>query len=306
MSTLRTNLTRRSHRGLGRTHAAAGRCHGEPWCDPGFGIRHEHHGALLHRRRRHAGGNVARPRRSFGDFFGYDTAVSVTLPLSELRNGRRPWRARRTSTSRERTVGRKNRPSLCRIRERPTRTASVKSVAVEGKTIVRGVYQSNAANGAANVYQEGSSGWPTTPTTTISDPTATENDDLPSAVALSRSTLIFGEYEADGGIELAYIYAHGPSGWRAAPSATLPAPASSVHQFGESVATSGDTVIVTSFDARISGYVYTEASGIWPTTPTGTLTVRPVPTVVSMSGTTAVIGDFGQKDFEGLARIFEL
>ncbi len=179
-------------------------------------------------------------------------------------------------------------------------------IGIAGDTIAVGADFTDEDSGAAYLYVKGASGWPTSPTTTISDPAATENDDFPSSVALSKSTLVFGEYEADGGIGAAYIYAHGPSGWPTAPTATLPAPASSGHQFGESVATSGDTVIVTSFDAPVSGYVYTEASGVWPTTPTGTLTGRPAPSVVSMSGTTAVIGDFGYNDFEGLAKIFEL
>ena len=183
-------------------------------------------------------------------------------------------------------------------------------IAIAGDTIAVGAYMTDEDSGAAYLYVKGTSGWPTTPTTTISDPAATDDDYFPSAIALSGTTLVFGDYDADGNAGSAYIYSRGPSGWPTTPTATLSAPASSFTQFGASVATSGDTVIVTSsdIDAPVSGYVYTETSGVWPTTPTGTLAGKggDVYGVVSMSGSTAVVGEYGHDGARGLAKIFEL
>ena len=179
-------------------------------------------------------------------------------------------------------------------------------LAVLGDTIAVGAYMTDGDSGAAYLYVKGESGWPTTPTTTISDPAATSGDYFPGDIALSKTTLVLGDNEADGADGSAYIYTNGPSGWSSTPTATLLAPASSVSQFGASVATSGDKVIVTSSHASVLGYVYVESSGAWLTTPKGTLAGLSAYGFVSMSGSTAVIGDYGVHKLKGMAQIFEM
>jgi hypothetical protein len=65
-------------------------------------------------------------------------------------------------------------------------------------------------------------------------------------------------------------------------------------------------VIVTSSHASVLGYVYVESSGSWPTTPTGTLPGLSAYGFASMSGSTAVIGDYGVHSLKGVAKIFEM
>lgn len=179
-------------------------------------------------------------------------------------------------------------------------------VAVVDSTIVVGAYMTDEDSGAAYVYAKGPSGWPTSPTTTITDPLATSNDYFPDSVTLSKTTLVLGAEDSNDMNGVAYIYAKGTSGWPTTPTATLSPPATSSRQFGQSVATSGDTVIVTSTDAPVAGYVYDEGSGGWPTTPTGTLAGADVPGFVSMSGSVVVFGEYEYHEVRGLAKIFEL
>jgi len=180
------------------------------------------------------------------------------------------------------------------------------ALAVMGDTIAVGAYMTDEDAGAAYLYVKGQSGWPTTPTTTISDPAATSGDFFPDAIALSKTTLVLGANDSDGQLGAAYIYTNGASGWTTTPTAVLPAPASSQGQFGASVATSRQTVIVTSSHASVLGYVYVESSGTWPTTPTGTLPGLSAYGAASMSGSTAVIGDYGVHGLKGTAKIFEM
>lgn len=67
------------------------------------------------------------------------------------------------------------------------------SVAVSGKTAVVGAYGTNGSAGAAYIYVKGASGWPTTPTTTLSDPDATTaHQFFGYSMAVSRATAVVG------------------------------------------------------------------------------------------------------------------
>ena len=69
-------------------------------------------------------------------------------------------------------------------------------VAIAGTTAVVGAPEGspNAGGGAAYIYEEGASGWPTTPTATLHDPLAAANDQFGSsvAVAVTGTTVVVG------------------------------------------------------------------------------------------------------------------
>jgi hypothetical protein len=54
---------------------------------------------------------------------------------------------------------------------------------VSGNTAIVGAYGTNSGAGKAYIYVKGTSGWPTTPTTTLSDPAAAEDDQFGASVA---------------------------------------------------------------------------------------------------------------------------
>lgn len=54
---------------------------------------------------------------------------------------------------------------------------------MSGNTAIVGAYGTNSGAGKAYIYVKGTSGWPTTPTTTLSDPAAAEDDQFGASVA---------------------------------------------------------------------------------------------------------------------------
>lgn len=180
------------------------------------------------------------------------------------------------------------------------------SIAISSSTIAIGAYMTDEDSGAVYLYVKDQVGWPTTPTTTVCDPAATSGDFFPDSIALSKTTMVLGDNATGSGVGAAYIYANTQSGWPTTPTTTLNAPASSEGQFGASVATSGNTVIVTSSHASVLGYVYVEGSDVWPTAPTGTLAGVSAFGYASISGSTAVMGDYGTHKLKGAVEIFEM
>ena len=79
------------------------------------------------------------------------------------------------------------------------------SVAVSGTTAVVGA-GGTLGQGAAFIYTKGASGWPTTPTKTLSDPTATSGDKFGWSVAVSGTTAIVGAPGTNSSAGAAYIY----------------------------------------------------------------------------------------------------
>ena len=188
------------------------------------------------------------------------------------------------------------------------------AVAVSGGNAVVGAYGTNGAAGAAYIYVEGSSGWPTAPTVTLDDPTDHDTDFFGLSVAVSGNTIVVGAAGTNGLAGAAYIYVEGSSGWPTAPTATLADPAATVDdRFGISVAVSGNTVIVGADGGEVfagAAYIYVEGSSGWPTTPTATPT-DPAPTgfdafghSVAVSGFQAVVGAPGTKSSAGVAYVF--
>ena len=89
------------------------------------------------------------------------------------------------------------------------------SVAVSGTTVVVSAVSAKSSTGAAYIYVEGASGWPTTPTVKLHDPAATAGDFFGFSVAVSGKTAVVGAGAAGtkSGAGAAYIYVKGASGW---------------------------------------------------------------------------------------------
>jgi hypothetical protein len=189
------------------------------------------------------------------------------------------------------------------------------SVAISGSTIVVGAPGAVGTNGAAYVYTDGTSGWPTKPTATL---TASGSGSLGLSVAISGSTIVAGAPNTDPppGVKYndsgtAYIYTEGTSGWSSAPTTTLlDAAGQNGDEFGYSVGVSGSTIVVGEpHDGGLGGaFIYTDGTTGWPTTPTASL---PDPAnnaadlfgyVVTISGGTVVVA--GKYHTDGAAYIY--
>lgn len=157
------------------------------------------------------------------------------------------------------------------------------AVSATGTTVIVGAPYTNDHEGSVYIYVKGKSGWPSTPTKTLTDPAAMADDEFGYSVAVSRitaMTLVVGSPGMNGFNGIAYIYQRGVSGWPKHPTATLSDPASngaeSTDYFGYSVAVSGKTVVVGSPLYSTVGfggvtYLYVNSGSGWPTTPSVTL-----------------------------------
>ena len=118
-------------------------------------------------------------------------------------------------------------------------------VAVSGKTVIVGAYGTDSVSGETYIYVEGTSGWPTTPTTKLTDPAATSYDIFGFSVAISDTTAVVGAYGTNTEAGTAYIYVKDASGWPKKPTTALSDPAATAgDDFGSSVAVSGKTGVV--------------------------------------------------------------
>jgi hypothetical protein len=80
------------------------------------------------------------------------------------------------------------------------------SVGVSGTIAVVGAELTASSAGAAYIYVQGASGWPTTPTSTLADPAATSGDFFGNSVAVSGKTAVVGAWGASSRAGKAYIY----------------------------------------------------------------------------------------------------
>ena len=157
-------------------------------------------------------------------------------------------------------------------------------------TVVVGAQAELSFTGAAYIYVKGGSGWPTSPTTTLSDPAATSGNYFGYSVAVGGNTAVVGAPGLGSDVGTAYIYVNSGSGWPTTPTTTLSDPAATTDDFGLSVAVGNGTVVVgaPSTGASVNGiyvgaaYIYVRSASTWPTTP-----------ATSLSDPTATEGDFG-------------
>ena len=190
------------------------------------------------------------------------------------------------------------------------------SVAVSGQRVLVGTpYDDTGASNAGSAYVYNlSSGTPTVPVNTLSNPGPAANDQFGYAVAISDTRLVVGAYQDDTGAAnagSAYVY-NLSSGTPSVPTHTLSNPGPAVDDyFGYSVAMSGTRVLVgthaddTGAGNAGSAYVYDVSSGT-PTVPVVTLS-NPAPAAsdlfgwaVALSGARVAVGarldDMGASD----------
>ncbi len=157
-----------------------------------------------------------------------------------------------------------------------------------GTTAVVGASGTRSHAGAAYVYDNGPSGWATTPVAAFSDPAATGADEFGSSVAMSAKSALIGAYGTRSSAGAAYIYASGASGWTSTPTATFSDPlATAGDKFGFSVSGDGPAAVIGapgSLSSAGAAYIYVRPhAGVWPTSPTDTLS-DPAATTGDMFG----------------------
>jgi hypothetical protein len=147
------------------------------------------------------------------------------------------------------------------------------SVSVSGKTVVIGAQGVNSNAGAVYIYVKGASGWPTTPTTTLSDPGATAGDSFGTSVAVSGRAVLVGAPGISSNAGAAFIYEKSALGWPTTPTTSLSDPGATAGDvFGASVAVWDVTAVVGADQLLNPGpgaaYIYVNGASGWPTTPT--------------------------------------
>jgi hypothetical protein len=191
------------------------------------------------------------------------------------------------------------------------------AVSITGTTVVVGAVGANTLEGAVYIYEKGASGWSTTPTTTLTDPAATEDDSFGDSLAISRltaMTLVVGASGVNTNSGAAYIYVNSSSGWPTTPTTSIPDPTATADSlFGYSVAVSGPTVVVGDPGANTepgTAYIYLNGGSGWPTTPNVTL-ADPAATAgdvfgasVAVSKKTVLVGAIATKSGRGAAYIY--
>jgi len=183
------------------------------------------------------------------------------------------------------------------------------SLAISGATLIVSAPAFATTVGATYIYVRTSSGWPTTPTATLTDPSS--GDDFGRSVAISGSNAIVGADTTASSVGVAYIYTESALGWPSTPTDELVDPPENPNDyFGESVALSGTTALVGAFEANSNAgaaYIFTKGTSGWPMQAAindPNVSADEFGNAVAISGTSAVVGaDFAGSDV-GMAYIF--
>src|ERR1700722_136335 len=186
------------------------------------------------------------------------------------------------------------------------------SVSEDGQVAIIGADGTDNSAGVAYIYEKGSSGWPTSPSVTLTDPVPGQNF-FGRSVSISQNVAIVGAYDVDTGAGVAYMYGNdgGNSQWSNTPVLTLESPDGSA-SFGSSVATQSASIIVGSPDSYSgsgAAYIYADKVGSgWSATPTATLRSPNGSSgfghSVAVAYTAAIVGSYDQGDGEGGAAIY--
>jgi hypothetical protein len=190
------------------------------------------------------------------------------------------------------------------------------AVSVSGQTVFVGaedeMVSSNYAEGSVYAYTEASSAddWVTGVTeTTLRPPATGQSQGFGAALAVQGDTLVVGADELGSGMAMnvgaAFVYTVPASGavTDADREAELQPPTAGTSEpfWGGSVGIDGSTIVVGSGQGGVitgdDPYVYTEPSGGWSSSASGTaLAVTPDAGGVAVSGTTVLIGQPGEGD----------
>jgi hypothetical protein len=181
------------------------------------------------------------------------------------------------------------------------------SVGIDGNTIVLGAHNAkvgtNNNQGAAYVFVAPSGGWAGTQTETakLTASDGGQHDQLGQSVAVSGNTVIAGAYIAPVGTNnnqgAAYVFAAPWTGTVVAPqheSAKLTAADGAANDwFGDSMAASGDIVVIDAAQATVNGnvdagamYVFVAPPGGWVGPPTA-----PMHEAAKLTATDGAVGD---------------
>ena len=209
-----------------------------------------------------------------------------------------------------------------------------RSVAVSGSTVVVGAWQDddNGDNsGSAYVFERPAEGWaaagPLTESAKLLAKDGGVQDYFGRSVAVSGSTVVVGAWQDDDNGDdsgSAYVFERPAEGWAAAGPLTesaklLAKDGAEGDQFGFSIAVSGSTIVVGAHrnddkgDSSGSAYVFTKPAGGW----TGTVNESAKLLAkdgsaylifgesVAVSGSTVVVGAWGDENGKGSAYVFE-
>jgi hypothetical protein len=162
------------------------------------------------------------------------------------------------------------------------------SVAVSGDYAIVGARRKNGDTGAAYIYVRKGSTWVEQQKITASD--ATAGDFFGTAVGISGNYAIIGASGKKTTEGAAYIFGRSGTTWTEI--AKLDRPASSKY-FGNSVAISGDTVIVGNYQVK-EAYAFVRSGAKWPLqqklVPKDGTEIDSFGEAVAISGDTAIIG----------------
>ncbi|HLZ42050.1 MAG TPA: hypothetical protein VKQ11_13870 [Candidatus Sulfotelmatobacter sp.] len=140
------------------------------------------------------------------------------------------------------------------------------SIGISGNTVVAGSYGHNNFEGVAYVFVAPSSGWTNmTQTAELSASDGKGSADFGFSTAIQVETIVVGAVNALGGKGAAYVFAKPSSGWTSmTETAELHAAnATSGDSFGQSVAISGNTVMIGAPSANAGGHSFQGAAYVF-------------------------------------------
>jgi hypothetical protein len=149
---------------------------------------------------------LSRPRGSAGDRFGGSlaaTGLTAVVGADGTDGGGDAYVFRRTAS------GWRSTPRVTMADPGHDATDGFGfSVAISGGTIAVGTPDASNSSGAAYLYFRRASGWPTTPSVSVIDPTVADNfpDEFGQSVGVSNSTVLIGAQETALYSGSAYIY----------------------------------------------------------------------------------------------------
>lgn len=172
------------------------------------------------------------------------------------------------------------------------------SVGISGNTIVAGApfHPDQTGSGAAYVFVKPATGW--TNVMQTAELTKTEQgpyDEFGLAVAIDGNTIAVGAPQAAGNINSkggAYVFVEPATGWANTTETAQLLASSATQNFGFSMATSGNKVVVGTFSGTSNSvFVYAKPKGGWMSTSNDSLTIGSGEGFVLFGFSVAIAGD---------------
>jgi sugar lactone lactonase YvrE len=182
------------------------------------------------------------------------------------------------------------------------------SVSVAGDTAVIGAYGRNSGQGAAYVFVRSGTSWSQQQELAASDGAA--GDRLGCSASLSGYTAAIGACGKTANQGAVYVFVASGGVWSQQQKLTASDGATDYY-FGNSVSVSGDTAVAGALNTSNgtgAAYVFVRSGGVWSqqqelTPPAGSSSYD-FGNSVSVSGDTAIIGDWGGNGYRGVAYVF--